>query len=145
MDKPNINPNATIQLDRPSLLDTVLLDDDDADAALVRQSTHPPPLPPSEIAKASAAPAPMPPSAGSVAPAAAKGKPWLVPVLLVVGVAIAIGAGIKVGGILHAARTANDPKPTSAVATPAPAAAPQASASQAPVITVPVIEMNDPH
>ena len=67
--------------------------------------------------------------------------------MLVVGVAIAIGAGIKVGGILHAARTAEDPKTTSAVATAAPAlpAAPQASASQAPVITVPVIEMNDPH
>jgi hypothetical protein len=141
-DKPNINPNATIQLDRPSLLDTVLLDDD-ADAELLPPSTHPPPLPPSEIAKVSASPAPI---AASVAPPAAKGKPWLVPVVLVIGVAIAIGAGIKVGGLLHAARTANDPKNTSAVATPAaPAAAPQASASEAPVITVPVIEMNDPH
>lgn len=146
MDKPDLNPNATIQLDRPSLLDTVVLDDDDADAALVRDdSVRPPPLPPSL--------APVMPltAVTSVAPPAPKGKPaWLIPVLLVVGLAVAVGAGIKVGGALHSARATNAPEPASmavgagaaqpTVATPSAGPTPSA-----PVITVPIVEMNDPH
>ncbi len=153
MDKPN--PNATIQLDRPSDLDAVVLDDDEVDAALVDEPrpSGPPPLPPSELAKVGMGPPPgsvAPP--GSLAPPPeANRKPWLMPVVLGVGLVIAIGAGIKVGGALNAQRTGGDappaapsvaPKP-SAVAPPAAASA--SAAASAPMITVPVIEMNDPH
>jgi len=136
------NPNATIQLD------AIVLDDDAADAALI-ESTRPgpPPLPPSEAPRAAS---PVP----SVAPAPVSSRPaWVVPVALVVGVGVAIFAGVKVGTSLHDARVAKEAPaaPPPAVTSPgspgSPAPAPSAaSAGSAPVITVPVVEMDDkPH
>ncbi len=140
MDKRQPNPNSTIQLD------AIVLDDEDADAALV-ESTRPgpPPLPPSELASKSSAPSAAP-SRGSAAPPPANARPaWVAPVALVVGLGVAIFAGVKVGSSLHDARAAKEaanapPAPAPSVAAPPPAAN---SASAAPVIAVPVVEMDD--
>lgn len=146
--KPPPNPNSTI------VLDAISLDDESeagvdlreaAIAALEREEARlggskggPPPLPPSEVAKASA------PKAASVAPPPTSKRPaWVAPVALAVGVAIAIFAGVKVGTSLHEARVAKE-QPSAAPAAPAPPSA--APSGPAPVITVPVVEMDDkPH
>lgn len=95
------------------------------------QRSLPPPLPPSEVARASALP-PSSPQPSQLPPEPAARSNTFYVVAIVAFLVIGIGGGVAIAKIL------TKPEPP-----PAASAAPTASGAAATVITIPTVEMND--